>query len=761
MPLLEYQISATGEDQLKRVLRSVESETKAHARRLDAVSRRTTTAKSAASSVDKLEQKRQAQTLRGIAQIGTVARREDDRIHRERITRMQKERSQSLRGFVEIGKAARAEEDKRLKHAIRSAERERTVRQRTAERAARGIARTAGGAVTRAGRTIVGLGSLAAGAVGFGALAAGKSAVEDEIDIRARASSLANQAAANPNFKGNLGQLKKDLVDKDARGVKGFTGGETLGALEQFTNLTGDLDTARAILPDLGKLALATGTDLGELAATAGNAFIPLADKIKDPIERMKALKTVVTSLANQGAVGAIEIKDLASEFAGLAASSNRFAGKADDNLKIMGALAQAARQRGGAESASEAVTSVARFSSDVITKSGDLKKMGVDVFSDKTKTKLKDPREIILDVLKKTGGDLSKVGDIFGERGIRAFQGFAPLYTEAESKKKGTGEKAVRAEYSRLMGQGSATTIDQRAESRLADPDLQLKEAMKEFRRAIGAELMPEVTRLIPKFKEMIPSLVKLTSAVVKLAAWFGANPFKGVIAIMGASIAKDLLTAGIGKLVEKALGSIFKRAADSFRRNPAAPGVSAVSGGGGGVTARGSKSGWGRAASAAGIVSTFAGAGLLGWEMGSEMGDEAAHETSDPLIHAATVRRDIAGNKLSRNEMFNQKQSLQDELAGLQKGPGIGATIFGGISSLFGGKSAGENNKEAQAEVQTALSELNAELEKTKNLGLDQTAAELTNFTANLAEASERLATMQLPDVPNPRRTNPVLDR
>src|SRR6185436_14121741 len=100
-----------------------------------------------------------------------------------------------------------------------------------------------------------------------------------------------------------------------------------------FTDVTGDLETARQLLPEMSKVALATSTDLAELGSAMGSAFIPLADQIKNPTERLKAMNAVMKATAGMGAVGAVEVKDLAAEMAGLAAASQRFGGNARENL--------------------------------------------------------------------------------------------------------------------------------------------------------------------------------------------------------------------------------------------------------------------------------------------------------------------------------------------------------------------------------------------------------------------------------------------
>ncbi len=482
---------------------------------------------------------------------------QEERAHRQRMRQIDSETKAQERAVASLDRQRSAALSRQFNASERAAK--QLARSEQSERR-----RVATGILGRAGRSVAGtlsaVGSYAGAALGIVGTVAAGSAIRTQIDETARASQLANQAG-RPEIKGEL--------LREAQGVKGFTGMEALEGLGGFVDITGDLESARKLMPDMSKIALATSTNLTELGAAMGSAFIPLADQIKDPTERLKALNNVMRATAGMGAVGAVEVKDLAGSMAGLAAASGRFAGPADKNLDLMVAMAQASRQRGGSASAEEAVTSVQRFTSDIVSPAGQkrLKGLGVDVFADKAHTQLKGPEDIILDVLKKTGGNLTQLTDIFGERGVRAVQGFSPLYAQAERenaalapsqrKKAGAaGEEAVRAEFDRLLKASVSTgQIDERAKARLSDPDMQLKEATKAFNARIGSELLPVLTQLIPEFTKLIPDVAAAAKAFAEFARWAASNPFGALGAIIAAKLVADLAMAGIGEAVKGAV--------------------------------------------------------------------------------------------------------------------------------------------------------------------------------------------------------------
>lgn len=676
MPVpLMYEFGASGSDKVKREIRGIEAEAKASASRVDSANRRSFTSRGSDPSV--------RQTVRGFDQIGRAARAADAATIRARMSADRRAEAERING---IKREAREE--------VRAIENAYKARQRTAASVRTGAATTVGGSVKK----ILGVGAnaLALGGGLLGGLAAG-GAIESEIEIRAAASRLANQVR-QPEIKGDLA--------KEAKGVRGFSGMEAMGALEQFTNITGDLDTARQLLPDLGKLALATGTDLGELAATAGNAFIPLKDQISDPTERLRQMKDVMAALAGQGAVGAVEIKQLASYFAGLAATSNRFTGNKADLLKTMGAITQAARQRGGAADAAEAVTSTERFSSDVISKQKKLAALGVDVTAEGG-TKLADPQEIITRILEKTGGKLGPIGDLFGERGIRAIQGFSPLFVEAEKKKKGGGRAAVAAEFKRLKGaQFSTEDIARGAQNRYSDEDIRLKEAQKAFNDAVGTKLLPVLTELIPKFTELLPRIADLSGVLADFANHVINNPIPDIGALIAGKIALDLAGAGLGAVIKQALTQ----------------GLGSLS-----------------ALGAGGLVISAA---LATISIAALAGGSAAEELGRPSVDAVKARTELLRGDMSPEQMEERRKQLSGQLSNLQKeGPGAVATVFGGVSSVLGGKSAEEVRATSINELQKAINDFSKAI-----------AASGDQFAATVASAQTTT---------NTRRTNPLIDR
>ncbi|MDX2054061.1 MAG: hypothetical protein SFV15_16800 [Polyangiaceae bacterium] len=465
-------------------------------------------------------------------------------------------RAQATRERMELQTIQRTE-----RQAISSAKRIAAAQEREAKRAAKAAqasqvrtGRAIGRSVTN---SIGGVGRLAGAALGIGGGFAVAGAIENQMSEEARASKLANQAQVP-------GEKKQILAD--ARGVRGFTGSQALEGMSAFVTKTGDLKTARELIGSLGDLALATDTDLGDLGATAGQVFNVLKGQIKDPAERMKQLKDIMGTLAQQGSMGAVEMNNLATIFGKLGSATSRFEGGAPALMKQMGALAQLAVAGGGASSPEEAATAVARLSTDIVTnrkKFAALPGGGVTVQSATDPSKLRDASAIMIDVLEKTKGDITQVSGLFGGESIKVFEGLAKLYKDAEGVKKGTGIDALKAGLGELTGAStSAESIKARTDSRMGDADMQFQEAMKKFNIEVGTHLLPAIQKMIPKFVELIPVVTKLSEGAANLAEYLLQNPLRGVMLAMTASVAKDVAAASLGKVLSESLSTQLGKA-------------------------------------------------------------------------------------------------------------------------------------------------------------------------------------------------------
>jgi hypothetical protein len=450
-----------------------------------------------------------------------------------------RERQQTKTHEQEAKKRARTEDQLR-----KSSERAALRSAHDAGAARMGFARSVGGTLGAIGRS-----GLALTGLGGGAIAA--NAVHDQMRVESLAAGLAGKVAGRGASEAQIRTARDTLMVQSAS-VRGMKQDQVLGMAEGFGALTGDYAAGTRMAPDLGKLSLATGADPAELARVAGNVQMKLKSTLSG--KNLEAAVMESTRLfAGQGEMGAVDIKDFATYAGRITATASMFSGNRERNMGSLGAIAQAAIGSGSASSAEEATSAVARLGSDLMTKKEDIRKLGINIFDG---DKLKAPEELLTELITKTGGNMSKLDPLLGQMSMRPVLGLSAVYGDAEAQKKGSGKQAL-TDYFEGMRKGGFTKddIDKRANVIMESPEIVLMENMKKLNMAIGKELIPVVTKFVGQIGEAAPAIGKFASAVGGTASWFLDNPFKGLGAVVSGVIAKELLSAGIGKIISGAL--------------------------------------------------------------------------------------------------------------------------------------------------------------------------------------------------------------
>lgn len=368
--------------------------------------------------------------------------------------------------------------------------------------------------------------------------------VSKNFELESKAQDLANAGFMAGDARNGMRVDRNDLV-KQAFSVGKTTGMDANDAIEglgQFVGKTGDLATGRDILEQMAKLSRATGTNLSDMTSAAGD----VATALGDIPNKGQAINQIMSSFAAQGKLGAVEIKDLAVQMAKLAASAPQFEGSVSDNLAMMGALAQEARQRGGAAAPGQAATSVAAFVSMLKTpkRAEEFEKAtGKKVFNERGM--LRNPQEIILDALRAKGMDPTGFKTIFQNvQGGRAVDGFANIYRQAGGGQ--AGEAAVIAEFERLK----KATIDmaEAEESfRLAmQPAKTQAEVFNQTMRETAMKVQQEVT---PALIAMAPAAIAAAQGLAKAVEFFtGKSAVGAQIQSTGGNVANVIAASRAG---------------------------------------------------------------------------------------------------------------------------------------------------------------------------------------------------------------------
>ncbi len=204
-----------------------------------------------------------------------------------------------------------------------------------------------------------------AGVAGFG-LGMATSLLGGEIDdVRSFEQAIARLAIAQGKTNEQMSPFRREVtrISKDL----GIGRDKVMAGVTAYQALTGDTKGAAEAMELFARVSVATGAATDEVATTAA----ALRQNLKiDP----KDLEAAFDVLNAQGKAGAIELRDLASEMATLAAGFQRFKGSAGvGGMSKLGAALQIVRR--GFGSSSEAATGLESLMGAIIKNASKLEK--------------------------------------------------------------------------------------------------------------------------------------------------------------------------------------------------------------------------------------------------------------------------------------------------------------------------------------------------------------------------------------------------
>lgn len=348
--------------------------------------------------------------------------------------------------------------------------------------------------------------------------------VKQNADLETRAVELSNSGymagAKGPN---GMRQSSADLIaqTRSVGNATGYSANDAMEGLQAFVGKTGDLQTGRDVLKDMAVLSRATGTNLKDMVDAAADVSMNLGD-VED---KGKVTTELMRAFAGMGKEGAVEIKDLSKQMAGLAAMAPQFGGDRADAIAMMGALAQEARQRGGSKSSAQAVTSVGSF---VATFSKAARNKEFKAFGVKTQDAnggLRHADDIIVDSLlaasAKDKGGLKGMNENMGKmfmdvRARGAVRGFENIFRDAGGGE--AGARAVREEFEKLKN--ATLGLNEQSDSfkkAMTTGQVQAQQFNNEL-SVLAGELQTVVT---PAMRDLGPVIVSLTKAGIDFVSF------------------------------------------------------------------------------------------------------------------------------------------------------------------------------------------------------------------------------------------------
>lgn len=269
-----------------------------------------------------------------------------------------------------------------------------------------------------------------------------------------------------------------------------------------------ELDAAVASLESLGKVAVATNSELTDVTKTGFQ--LQSALKIK-PTE----LKATFDALAYAGKQGAFELKDMAQFMPTIASAATTLGITGKDGAIALAGMMQMVRKDapGSAEAATRLTDALLKMTAPETTKN--FKKFGVDIESvlkNAVKQGINPMDAAIKELIRVTGGDQFKLSQIFGDKEAKlAIQALMKYRQEYEQLKKEAGGGAAAGTVQRDF-EKSLQTFNQQLAT--------LQGAGERLGIALGGALLPVVSKLIGDLVGFANAVTAVVNAINQLPA-------------------------------------------------------------------------------------------------------------------------------------------------------------------------------------------------------------------------------------------------
>lgn len=324
---------------------------------------------------------------------------------------------------------------------------------------------------------------------------------------------------------------------------------QLLSAVEQITAKTSELSVAEDNLENIAMVISATGAGGEDVGSLFSNIFEKF--NVKDSKEMLE----IIDALANQGKMGAFELRDLATQGERIISAYAAMGRTGKEAALEMGTMMQLARKgTGSTEQSATAFEAVVRnLTNPKLIKN--LKSVGISVKD--VNGNFRAMPDIIKDIVVKTNGDTTKLGLIFDEFAKRAVNPIAIAYNQARKEGKSTAEAfSAMNELMKVNSDGASIMSDSaRMAATLESSITSLKTAWTGFANRNLAEPIQKLANALNRIQpEQLDKWLKTAGKIaVTVGALAVANKARhGILGIM------DFFSAGKKGGTSSALGAL-----------------------------------------------------------------------------------------------------------------------------------------------------------------------------------------------------------
>lgn len=290
---------------------------------------------------------------------------------------------------------------------------------------------------------------------------------------------------------------------------------QLLSAVEQITAKTGELSVAEDNLENIAMVISATGAGGEDVGSLFSNIFEKF--NVKDSTEMLE----IIDALANQGKMGAFELRDLATQGERIISAYAAMGRTGKQAALEMGTMMQLGRKgTGSTEQAATAFEAMVReLTNPKLIK--DLKSVGVAVKD--VNGNFRSLPDIVKDTIVRVNGDTSKLGLIFGDFAKRGVNPIAIAYNQAKKEGKNAAEAfAAMNELMQVSSSGESIMSDSARMAATLDASItSLKSAWNGFANRNLAEPIQKLANALNRIQP--EQLDRWFNSATKIAVTIG----------------------------------------------------------------------------------------------------------------------------------------------------------------------------------------------------------------------------------------------
>lgn len=491
---------------------------------------------------------------RDVAKDQERASRESDRLH-QRSSEMAgrfaaKQANLEIREAERAARAVEKLEEWKMRVRIRSSEmagrfaaaearKEAALQGRVNHAGVSGLSRGASHGMRLAG--------MAAGGLALGGGFAVADAVRKQLSAEKSAALLVNTVTtgAKPPEGASVSNILGQASAISA--TTGLTKDELIGSALSYAQHAkgGDFKGAMANMGFFAKMSQVTGADINELAANAGTL------QSQNPNLDAKAMQQMLLDVNAQSKMGSMSMADVAKQMGTLGSTRSAFKGDMARNQRELFALGQIVAPGGDVAEAGIFTKDFAQEAVKGGKKHKALVAAGVK-FDEKSGQLAMSPGEVLAQVIAGTGGNITKLNDMFEGRGGKLPGELIGTYHGA-----GGGKAGLAAVQQSIAAITTATMTPEQLEAQhqqtMSTPAMRLQAAFEKLETQIGDALEPALSKLADKAPQLAETLGKVAEAGVEVLTWLADNKWQGLAAIVAGSIAKEIATAQLGAILAK----------------------------------------------------------------------------------------------------------------------------------------------------------------------------------------------------------------